>query len=186
MGTGSRCAETEDAAGVCDDLLMALELAQPQIERILSAHRIPAEDAEDLLHDALTRYLDSSEPISEPVGWLVATVKYASLMYWRKRRRRVVEQLDDAIAENLVANDCPLEARLGLSADLARHLERVGAKCRRLLRLRYGLGFDPNELADELGYRLDSVHRVTRRCLDSMADRMSRAGYDPLEWTFDG
>lgn len=163
--------------GRWDDLADALERARPKVERIFVSARIPPEDAEDLLHDAFTQLLSHGDTISDPEAWLVATVKCCSLGYWRARRRRVVEQLDQALIESLVESLATPEERVSLACDLERQLRELPGRCRRLLQMRYRLGLEPCELAEELGYRADSVRKVTRRCLDSLAVRLVRGGY---------
>lgn len=159
------------------DLDVALERARPKIERTLHTAQIPSEDAEDLLHDALARLLANWGDIDNAEAWLIATVKCATQSYWRARRRRVVDQLDAALAEVLQAPATMSEEYLDLRCDLDRQLTLLPDRCRRLLRLRFHLGLETRELAEELGYKPDSVRKVTRRCLHSLASRLSRGGY---------
>jgi RNA polymerase sigma factor (sigma-70 family) len=155
----------------------AIASAQPKVERILANARIPVEDAEDLLHDAFVQLFANQDVIDDPEAWLVATVKWATQGYWRLRRRRVIEQLDLAITEQLAVEGGPCAERMGLSCDLERQLRELPNRCRRILAMRYRLGMEPCELASELGYRAESVRKVTKRCLHSLAVRLTRGGY---------
>lgn len=159
----------------------AIARAQPKVERILAAARIPPEDAEDLLHDAFVQLFANQDAISDPEAWLIATVKWSTQGYWRLRRRRVIEQLDQAIVERLATEDAKCADRMGLICDLERELRELPNRCRRLLAMRYRLGLEPCELATEMGYQADSVRKVTRRCLDSLAVRLTRGGYAGVE-----
>lgn len=159
----------------------ALSRAQPKITKILAAAAIPNEDAEDLLHDVFARLMVSADVVVDPEAWLVASVKFASQVYWRVRRRRFIDQLDQALTDVLEAPSNPSEDDLELACDLERHVSGLSIQCRRLIQLRYGLGFEPTELAEDMGYTTRGVRKVTRRCLDSLAVRLARGGYRSTE-----
>jgi DNA-directed RNA polymerase specialized sigma24 family protein len=60
--------------------------AEPEMSRP-DALRIPAQDAEDLLQDAVLVFWAKRDSIASPAPWLLATLRNRCLFYRRKRRR---------------------------------------------------------------------------------------------------
>ena len=48
-------------------------------------------------------------------------------------------------------------------------------RCRRLLRLRYQLGYEAGEVAERMGYSPLSIGKLTQRCLEELARRLGAA-----------
>src|SRR5258706_461682 len=72
-------APTENADSF-EDFLKAVE---PKLKRLLAYHRIPSEDAEDILQQSLLALLYQWERVQVPERWLFGTVRRHCLMYWR-------------------------------------------------------------------------------------------------------
>lgn len=50
-------------------------------------------------------------------------------------------------------------------------IEQIGAKCRELLQLFYGVGMNMSDIADKLGFRNDKVAKAQKyRCLNDLKD----------------
>ena len=47
-----------------------------------------------------------------------------------------------------------------------------------LLKLRYGLGYGPTEVAEQMGYRTSSIRKVTNRCLAALTRQLLAVGFD--------
>jgi len=149
-----------------EDFLKAVE---PKLKRLLARNNIPSEDAEDVLQQSLLALLYQWERVRDPERWLFGTVKRNCLMYWRAKRRRVYSAVDVTLLEWLSEPLAPSQERSDLLADLESLIDRLPKRCRRVLRLRYRLGYEPPEVAAKLGYRASSMGKVLNRCLKALA-----------------
>ncbi len=150
---------------------------QPKLERILCYYQIPPQDAEDLVQDSVLTLLYKWERIHSAEAWLLATLKRRCLMYWRSRRSRLTDAVDTAVLELLAEPAAPAQKQSELSHDLERALECLPLRCQNLLRLRYGLGYKPAEVADRLGYRASSIRKIASRCLAALNRHLTAGGY---------
>lgn len=159
-----------------EDLLKSL---QRRLERILFRYQIPPEDSEDVLQEAVLTLIYKRSKIRDPEAWLVATLRNRCLMYWRSKRSRLYDAVDVSILE-LVAKpgDTPQE-RQEVQADLERAISELPDRCRSLLRLRYGLGYKPAEVAERMGYQPSSIRKITTRCLAALTRQLQASGYYP-------
>lgn len=150
---------------VVETLLLELK---PRMQCILRHYRIPAYDAEDLVQEVLISFVRRHDSVENPEAWLVSALKYQCLLFWRKRRKQLCTAVDAGILEILAKHDAPLVEHEDRVRDLERFLRRIPPRCRKILRLRYGLGFTPKELAVELGYQRSSVSNIVRRCVATL------------------
>lgn len=154
-----------------------LQKTRPKLERVLRTYEVPPEDAEDILQDAHLILLHKWDKIRSPENWLIGTVKKKCIMYWRKRRGSLCDAVDSAILDLLSVPQPPAQERRNLTVDLNRVLSRLSSRCRALLRLRYGLGYGPTEVAEQLGYRDSSIRKVTNRCLATLTRHLLALGF---------
>ncbi|HVT59893.1 MAG TPA: sigma-70 family RNA polymerase sigma factor [Thermoanaerobaculia bacterium] len=147
----------------------------PRLKRLLAHYRVPAEDAEDVLQQALLALLYQWDHVRDPESWLLGTLKRHCLMYWRKQRRRLYSAVDATILEWLSEPIDPPQERQDLIWDLRHLLERLPSRCRSLLELRFRLGYEPAEVAERLGYRGSSIGKLTNRCLAALSREMLAA-----------
>ncbi len=150
---------------------------QPKLKAVLYRYRIPAEDAEDLLQQAFLSLVYQSETVQDPAAWLVGTLRNKCRVYWRSHRRRLYDAVDSTLLDWLADPTMPEQERQELSHDLNSLIARLTWRCRELLRLRYGLGYEPSEVASKLGYRPSSISKLTTRCLAALTRQMVRAGF---------
>ncbi len=150
---------------------------QPTLKQILGRYQIPAEDAEDVLQDALLTLLYKWETVHKPEAWLIGTLRRRCIMYWRSRRSRLYEAVDEAILELVAEAENPTQENAILRQDLERTLAKLRPKCRQILRLRYGLGLKPDEIADHMGYRQSSVRKISNRCLATLVKHLVEVGF---------
>jgi RNA polymerase sigma-70 factor (ECF subfamily) len=148
-----------------------------RLERQVRAQRIPAQDADDLVQQTLIALFDQYEEVRDPERWAVGVLRKHCLMYWRSRRRRIYDSVDDTVLEWLAAPEVPSQERRDLKSDLATAMDRLPDHYRSVIRLRYGLGMEPAEVAAELGYRASSIGKVTLRSLAAMNRAMIACGY---------
>jgi RNA polymerase sigma factor (sigma-70 family) len=156
-----------------EDFLKAVE---PRLKRLLALYRIPGDDAEDVLQQALLALLYQWERVRDPESWLFGTVRRHCLMYWRTHRRRIYSAVDSTLLELLSAPLAPSQDRTDLICDLESLIERLPPRCRSVLRLRFRLGYEPTEVAHMLGYRESSIGKITTRCLAALSRELLASG----------
>ena len=157
-----------------DQLLRRL---RPRLKQVLGRYRVPAHDAEDLVQEALVSTIQKWEEIQDPEAWLLVTLRNRCVVYWRKRRNSLYNSVDTAILELLSSPVQAPQEKAELLWDLNSLLEELPPRCRKLLRLRYGLGFDSAEDAEQMGYHPSSVRKVARRCMAALTYHMMNRGF---------
>lgn len=150
------------ADGVVEHLLSELE---PRIEATFAYFGVPPHDAEDLLQDSLLAFVAKSESIRSPDLWLLQTIRNNCASYWRRRRRWIFQELDEALRDEPAAGSVNHE---NWRCELKGAISRLPERCRSLLHLRYALGYQTAEMADRLGYREGSVRKAEMRCLSAL------------------
>jgi RNA polymerase sigma factor (sigma-70 family) len=160
-----------------DQLLRRL---RPRLKQVLGRYRIPAHDAEDLVQEALISTIQKWDVIQDPEAWLLVTLRNRCVVYWRKRRNNLYNSVDTAILELLSEPVAAPQERSELLWDLNNLLEELPPRCRKLLRLRYGLGFDSGEVAERMGYHPSSVRKVARRCMAALTYQMVTRGFTKI------
>ncbi|HXO19956.1 MAG TPA: sigma-70 family RNA polymerase sigma factor [Thermoanaerobaculia bacterium] len=158
-----------------------LQRVEPRLKSQLARYRIPVDDAQDLLHEALLALLSQRDRIRDPESWLLGTLKRHCAMYWRRQQRRLYSAVDTAILEWLSAPLDPPQERAELLRDLDNLIGRLPPRCRSLLRLRFRLGYEPLEAAQKLGYRASSIGKVTTRCLAALSRELLASGLATAE-----
>jgi len=132
---------------------------------VLAKFRIPPEDAEDLLQDALVLLLRKGDAVRHPELWVPATLRNLCLHYWRSRRRATAVGADPALLERAADLRSPEWLAFEQRHDLAVLIARLPESCRTLLRLRYQAGLDSAGIAAALGCKPGSVGKLAQRCL---------------------
>jgi RNA polymerase sigma factor (sigma-70 family) len=157
-----------------DELLLRI---RPRLKQVLGRYRIPAHDAEDLVQEALVSTIQKWHEIQDPQAWLVVTLRNRCIVYWRKRRASLYNSVDMVLLELLSEPVVAPQERAELLWDLNNLLEELPPRCRKLLRLRYGLGYDSSEVAERMGYHPSSVRKVARRCMAALTYQMVVRGF---------
>lgn len=149
-----------------------LESQRPRLLALFARYRIPPEDSEDLLQQALLALVYQQERIRSPGAWLVGTVRNCCRNYWTERRRRVYDAVDGSVLDALAVEETSGQEHHDLRHDLALLMESLPPRPRQLIRLRYLLGYEPAEAAAALGYSPASVSKTTRRAFAQIAGRV--------------
>src|SRR5260370_15007930 len=165
----------DDLASSASTFEQFLKAMGPKMKRLLAANRIPIEDAEDVLQQALLALVRQWDSIRDPESWLLETLRRNCCMYWRSYRRRLYSAVDSTLLELLSQPMAPPQERSDLLYDLRHMIERLPRRCRSLLELRFQLGYEPAEVARRLGDRDSSTGKVTNRCLAALARQMMGA-----------
>lgn len=150
---------------------------QPRLERILFRYQIPEQDSEDVLQEAVMTLIYKRNKILDPEAWLVATLRNRCLMYWRSYRSRLYDAVDASILELVAKAEATPQEKRDLKADLERAIAELPERCQSLLRLRYGLGYKPAEVAERMGYQASSIRKITSRCLAALTRQLTTAGF---------
>jgi RNA polymerase sigma factor (sigma-70 family) len=137
-------------SGSTDDAFESMYTEYGLLLRTIAMRRyhVPPDDAEALVHDIFTAYLQRRTYVRNVKHWLIGAIRNASSNYIRKRRPEAEllpehEEAIDAAAEESLDGWI---RRLTIAALLA----RLGTKCRETLR-RYYLHEEPKErIAAEL------------------------------------
>lgn len=151
--------------------------ARPRLRRLVRRHGVPDHDVEDLVQQVLLALVRCWDRVRDPDAWLAGAAHNASLMYFRTRRRRIWRSVDDSVLEWLAVPERPCQERRLLRRELAAHTALLPERYRAILRLRFGLGFEPQELAHRLGYRRSSIGKVTARGVEAL--RRAATGEPP-------
>jgi RNA polymerase sigma factor (sigma-70 family) len=162
-----------------DELPALLESLESEVRRVLVRFRVPSQDAEDLLQDTLLVFLTKRPSITAPGAWILAALRHRCLVYWRSRRRRLLEAIDGSLLEEMAGPGPDDHGRSDLARDLSGALSHLPDRCRSVLRLRYGLECDSREIATRLGYQASTVRQVTLRCLSALSRQLLASDFVP-------
>jgi RNA polymerase sigma factor (sigma-70 family) len=150
-----------------------LAAARPKLRRMLAYGRVPVEDAEDVLHDALVALLRSWEPvdvIANREAWLLGTLRITIFQYWRRRTRE--RRFRAELSRELAASEAAPQERQDSARDLEALTADLPERDFQILWVRYGLCLKPREAAELLGCRPDSVRKLCRRALERVRRRL--------------
>ena len=143
----------------------------------LRRHRLPPEDADDILQQTLLIFLIKHEEIQNPEAWLRGALRKRCQFYWRRRQRDLLTLVDSGILDLLAPAANPTAAAEDVQRDLDRALESIPTRCRRLLELRYGQDCNPQEAAARLGYRPSGANKIFERCLAALTRGLVATGF---------
>jgi RNA polymerase sigma factor (sigma-70 family) len=162
-------------AGLEQTVERVLRELQPRMDAILRHYQIPVQDAEDLIQEIFVSFVRQFRRVQSPEAWLTNALKYQCLLYWRKRRKQLCEAVDTGLLEILAEHETPAAERADRVRDVEKMLLRIPSRCRKILHLRYGLGFTSGEVACELGYQRSSVSNIVRRCVATLTAKLLAA-----------
>lgn len=158
-----------------DWLLELLPMLRRRASWLARQHRIPAEDADDVVQQALLALVVKYDEIRSPEAWLLGTVRNKCRRYWRLRRARPVDCLEPEALEEVMPVTGPAQDRDALRHDLERLLEAVPGRCREILRYRYALGMRATEIGEMLGCPASTVRQISTRCLRGLRRALASA-----------
>jgi RNA polymerase sigma factor (sigma-70 family) len=153
-----------------------LRRVQPRLKVLFARYRIPLQDTEDILQQALLALVYQGQTVRDPEAWLVGTIRNKCLLYWREQRRKLYDAVDAAVLEFMAEPTAPAQEGADIRRDVATAIERLPERCRALLALRYRQGYEPPELAERLGYSQASISKITTRCLAALTRQLVAGG----------
>jgi RNA polymerase sigma factor (sigma-70 family) len=143
----------------------------------LRRHRLPPEDADDILQQTLLVFLIKHEEIHNPEAWLRGALRKRCQFYWRRRQKNLLTLVDATILDSLAPPAAPAAVREDVQRDLDRALDGIPTRCRQLLKLRYGQDCNPQEAAAQLGYRPSGAYKIFERCLAALTRGLVATGF---------
>src|SRR6201992_3501628 len=153
-----------------------LKSVRPRMKALFAHYRIPPQDTEDIVQQALLALVYQRQAIRDPEAWLMGTLRNKCLLYWREHRRKLYDAVDAAVLGFMAEPTAPEQEDADVRRDLAMALERLPERCRTLLSLRYNQGYEPPELAKRLGYSPTSISKTTNRCLAALTRQLTVTG----------
>jgi RNA polymerase sigma-70 factor, ECF subfamily len=163
--------------GKVDRFMTELMRHQRRLYQYIHALLPRQQDAEDAMQDALVvlwKKFDQFEPASSFYAW-ASRVAYLEVQNFRRRNRRLVTILDEAVFEQIAVDverqfDL-LEDRRDAMEDCA---ERLSPADRALIKLRYAPGATVKDIARQLGRPANSVCKSLGRIRQALWDCINR------------
>jgi RNA polymerase sigma factor (sigma-70 family) len=149
---------------------------QPRLKVLFARYRIPPQDTEDIVQQALLALIYQRQEIRDPAAWMLGTIRNKCLLYWREQRRKLYDAVDAAVLEFMAEPTLPDQEESDFRRDLTHAIERLPERCRSLLSLRYRHGYEPPELAERMGYSPSSINKITTRCLAALTRHLVASG----------
>src|SRR5260370_2225623 len=69
------------------------------MKALFAHYRVPPQDTEDILQQALLALVYQRQAIRDPESWLMGTLRNKCLLYWRERRRKLYDAVDGAVLD---------------------------------------------------------------------------------------
>ena len=157
-----------------DELIAAV---RPKVRQVFAQYRIPHQDAEDLLQEALIVTFKRWADIYFKEGWLLVTLRHKCSIYWREKRSSRLQPVDPSFLEALSEPIAPEQEREEMLWDLDRLFECLEDRHHALLCLRYLFGYSTAECAEKLGYNVSSVRKLSCRAVTKMLRRMDEGRF---------
>ncbi len=158
-----------DRAGPADASIEPfLKAVRPKLRAVFARYRIPPQDTEDILQQALLALVYHWSSVRDPQAWLMGTIRNKCMVYWRDRRRKLYDSVDASVLEWVAEPEAPSQERADLWKDVETVIEHLPERCRSLLWMRYRMGYETAEIAEELGYSPNSISKITARCLSGL------------------
>jgi RNA polymerase sigma factor (sigma-70 family) len=162
-----------DTSEAHSSLELFLKSVRPRMKTLFAHYRVPPQDTEDIVQQALLALLYQRHVVRDPEAWLMGTLRNKCLLYWRECRRKLYDAVDAAVLEVMAEPLAPEQEDADVRRDLAAAIERLPERCRTLLSLRYSQGYEPPELAQRLGYSQTSISKTTTRCLAALTRQLT-------------
>jgi RNA polymerase sigma factor (sigma-70 family) len=156
--------EVDSWAGLIDRL-------HTRAARMLAAYGIPAQEADDLVQDALLALLSQPVEVRSVESSLAGILRHGCAAHIRQRyRERHVVQADPAALETLAAAASTRSACTDDRLDLVTLLDTLPVRQSCVLLLRF-LGFSHEEIAAACRRSAPAVRRSSMRAIAKLHDR---------------
>ncbi len=148
------------------ELLAVVERVRPALRRLLAARRVPPQDAQDLVQEALVALVDgwaSLDTVASLDAWLIGTLRNRIALYHRVRqaRQRAIERL----LRELPRSEPAPQTRRDSARDARALTAKLSPRARSVLYFHHGEEMEPEEIARRCGCRAISVRSIAYRAL---------------------
>lgn len=150
-----------------------LKRMAPRLQWVLRCYEIPPQDADDLLQDTFVEVVRKWGTLYNREGWLLGTLRFKCTKYWKDLRANLCLTMDAPRMEKLCPPLPPPQEKQTRMHDLRKLMRQVDRRHRRVLWLRFAVGFSPQEVADRLGYCQGSIRKLTLRATEKIRSRAS-------------
>lgn len=149
----------------------------PEVKRLLHSFGCDPTTAEDIFQEALIIYLRKKDESAfefqlEPIHFIKQTCKFLWFNQARKEQKQTIEVSENDFSDG---SEPWMEKEL-LYKQLESALSKIGEKCRELLHLFYGLGWNMIDIAKKLDFRSDKVAKAQKyRCIQKAKELVQDA-----------
>ena len=137
--------------------------------------------AEDLASDVFVRLLEAAQkkqgPTSSLRGWLIATASHAVNDHLRRKYRRPVEKLSDAMPDGGPSVHSEVDAR-EQNRMVQSAYAQLTSEQQHVLALRFGQGYSLEETAAHLEKNINAVKALQFRALASLQRQIGEVNYE--------
>jgi RNA polymerase sigma factor (sigma-70 family) len=157
---------SETAAESIGELFRRL---RPRLAAVLASHKIPPEDAEDLLQESILALLRRWDATRSPEDYLLGILRYQCATYIRDRyeeRRQLLQVEPRALDALLAAGPQPQDA-LARRLDLASASQHLSVQQSCVLVLRW-LGYTHREIGEACGRETAAVRQDAARAIERL------------------
>ena len=171
-------AGSDRAAASREEVELLLKEVMPAAKNILARYQIPEIDAADLVQEALITTLGKWADFANHRSLYLVSLRNRCIVYWRKRRDElypVYSGMEESMLEKL--SGLSADEKSEVLRDLGSVIESLPPRCRKLLRLRYGLGYDTEKVAEHMAVAPSSVRTATRRCMSALISQLVTRGF---------
>jgi RNA polymerase sigma factor (sigma-70 family) len=151
---------------------------RPRLKQMLAYQNIPAEEAEDLLQEALLAALYKWSTIRDLERWLMGALRNRCLLYWRSQRMKLFQAVDPDSLEHLGEPQPAEQERQEMLIDLERVAAGFSPYHRKILRLRFGLGLSVAEVAALVGSNTENIRKLSNRVVARIRRQIVTAATD--------
>jgi RNA polymerase sigma factor (sigma-70 family) len=148
----------------------------PQLRKVFSRYRVPLEDADDILQEAVLAVLRKWHSIEKKDAWLMSTVRQMCCEYWKAIFRSPLQAAEPAMLEIHGGAVAPPQERRDLFADLAALSAKLPQRQRQQLFMHYRLGMGESEIARVVGSRKEAVRKDCHRAVTRMKSLLHPRG----------
>jgi RNA polymerase sigma-70 factor (ECF subfamily) len=153
----------------------------PEVYRYVRYRINDDSTAEDLASEVFVRLLEAAQkkqgPQSSLRGWLIATASHAVNDHLRRKYRRPVETLSDAMPDGGPSVHSEVDAR-EQNRIVQSAYAQLTSEQQHVLALRFGQGYSLEETAAHLKKNINAVKALQFRALASLQRQMGEVNYE--------
>jgi RNA polymerase sigma factor (sigma-70 family) len=149
---------------------------RPRLKQILAYQHIPADEAEDLLQEALLAALYKWSTIRDLEFWLMGALRNRCLLYWRSQRMKLFQAVDPESLEHIGDPQPAAQERQEMFLDLEKVAAGFSPYHRKILQLRFGMGLSVAEVAELVGSNTENIRKLSNRVIARIRRRILESG----------